>query len=523
MRKTAAQNRYSMRRLVGRMGVLAGLATSLAVGCGGDSTPRINFGGESHFLVHCNVDDTCAGGLACISGVCTLDCSAGEAICSELSPLASCGFQSSEADARAVCDIGCSEDSACAALGDEHRCENGSCRAPGVTPSTNSTRGTDLSEPLGGADVDPSGANTGETAETSSPVQSLCADNPVLGIPPAEGQPWRLKTQEDVEALEGCEEIPVSLSIEPSAGDLDLRPLHALKVVGGVLWIDSVASLEGLEQVLSAESLWLQAVGATSLRPLSRLRFTAPRPGEHHGELHIENCDLLEELDGLDSLTDLQRLLVRGNRNLRSLGPLPLPPSMQRLDIRLNPALLDLGAVTALESVAVLDVQGNEVLEQVALNALRNTIASEQFGVESRILIALNPGLESIGLGALESAESVIIQRNKTLRSLDLRSLAQVSNLVIGLNLELRSEAITLDPNLPADLLRVGGNGPGTGTGSPVLQDDDPVYGGESYLEPCPFTDDGHCDACFGQVDGVLDYFCLEELCVTDPVDCSRL
>ncbi|HVJ15666.1 MAG TPA: hypothetical protein VM686_09495 [Polyangiaceae bacterium] len=120
-------NRASRKRDLGRARWRRMLAGLFLVSCGGTvGVPQT--GGESHFLVHCD-SSSCGDGLSCIAGVCTRGCVVGEAECTDLAEAATCTDASIEPGAVAVCDVACSADADCSALGEEHRCDAGFCRA----------------------------------------------------------------------------------------------------------------------------------------------------------------------------------------------------------------------------------------------------------------------------------------------------------------------------------------------------------------------------------------------------------
>lgn len=83
--------------------------------------------GESHFLMLCR--DTCPGEFDCISGICTVGCDIdGATICRDIFPDAVCTGESVEPGQLAVCDVPCSDDSACSALGAGFACDGAFCR-----------------------------------------------------------------------------------------------------------------------------------------------------------------------------------------------------------------------------------------------------------------------------------------------------------------------------------------------------------------------------------------------------------
>jgi hypothetical protein len=106
----------------------------LAAGCGASHVgqPAVR-DSETHFLSLCA--SSCEEGLTCVCGVCTRACEEASD-CSELSDEASC-VAPTASDKRAcgrvlpatVCEAECSAQSDCAAVGPDHRCDEGVCRA----------------------------------------------------------------------------------------------------------------------------------------------------------------------------------------------------------------------------------------------------------------------------------------------------------------------------------------------------------------------------------------------------------
>jgi hypothetical protein len=109
------------------------LAGVLAVGCGG-AVGNGQSTGESHFLDYCS--SSCGDGLECISGICTRGCLVGDSQCGALNSDATCTNESVEPGNVAVCDVACQSTSDCAALGTEHECQAGYCRAGSPTGAT---------------------------------------------------------------------------------------------------------------------------------------------------------------------------------------------------------------------------------------------------------------------------------------------------------------------------------------------------------------------------------------------------
>lgn len=100
---------------------LAALAIWVAA-CGG-ATGSADAGGESHFLRDCAQG---CGALDCVSEICTRSCDGEQSNCTDLSAQASCTDLS--VDSGAICDVGCSGDEDCVALGAGFACQAGFCR-----------------------------------------------------------------------------------------------------------------------------------------------------------------------------------------------------------------------------------------------------------------------------------------------------------------------------------------------------------------------------------------------------------
>jgi hypothetical protein len=115
-----------MKRLVRCMYAAVFLAS-----CNAKVGDGLLLGGETHFLVTCGED--CGPGLACIGGVCTRGCEPGYSSCSELASQAECASSADDAAGRGgfagSCDVLCSGDVDCAALGEGYFCTSGACRA----------------------------------------------------------------------------------------------------------------------------------------------------------------------------------------------------------------------------------------------------------------------------------------------------------------------------------------------------------------------------------------------------------
>jgi hypothetical protein len=261
----------------------------------------------------------------------------------------------------------------------------------------------------------PSGeASPDVTAADSAPVPSgsSAVENPPLSAQP-ELEPrcfsyGSIDDQAALDALEGCDVIEADLSIAfPTA---DLRPLHALRRVGGNLLLTGrpasggepgMESLEGLEQLEEVGgTLMLETLAAPTLAPLANLRRVGRvvDAGFIQGELYVRNMPNLRNLEGLQNLEFERTVLgVGGNVNLESLEPLVFPRDMGpgRLLVQQNPKLSNLGDFGSVESLEYLELQGTALTNLDALSSLRRVLVLQVWS---------NPELiDASGLARLES------------------------------------------------------------------------------------------------------------------------
>jgi hypothetical protein len=99
--------------------------------------------GETHFLSECSTE-TCADGLECLCGVCSVVCEE-DADCVSQSDDATCvngsGAGATCSDALRLCDVTCTSDANCESLGDDYVCDDGACRFAGSGAVTSSSGG----------------------------------------------------------------------------------------------------------------------------------------------------------------------------------------------------------------------------------------------------------------------------------------------------------------------------------------------------------------------------------------------
>ena len=100
-----------------------------------DDAARPETGSETHVLTRC--DESCGEGFDCVCGVCTKACTETSS-CERYAPAAECALVPDRETlcpysvVAMMCDVTCSSDADCGALGGNHRCEDGECRAPAI-------------------------------------------------------------------------------------------------------------------------------------------------------------------------------------------------------------------------------------------------------------------------------------------------------------------------------------------------------------------------------------------------------
>jgi len=122
------------RRMVLRFAIALGVTLCAFINC--VSEPKeSSTGGETHFLMACNPNDSCGSTLACVCGICTRPCS-DSSVCQSLSKSATCVADAdrptadscSDAPSTSVCDVPCTTDESCRTLSTSLRCSRGFCR-----------------------------------------------------------------------------------------------------------------------------------------------------------------------------------------------------------------------------------------------------------------------------------------------------------------------------------------------------------------------------------------------------------
>jgi len=222
---------------------------------------------------------------------------------------------------------------------------------------------------------------------------------------------------EDLPALAGCQEIRGELYLGFD-GPVDLAPLSQLTRVCGLFSLSSTApllgddglvveqSLVGLESLEVVDGLYLSHPGVRSLAPLGRLR-RIQRPDVENDVLGLfATNSALQDLSGLEQVTEIQNLRVDGHDQLRSLRGLTLPAEMQDIDVS-GTQLADLSALRGLTRVS-----GNLRIDAGAierLDALSNLRSAQGVSVAGAAL------RDATGLAGLETADYLSIQYDSPL------------------------------------------------------------------------------------------------------------
>jgi hypothetical protein len=274
-------------------------------------------------------------------------------------------------------------------------------------------------------------------------------------------------SQAQIDALEGCEEINGELSIVAFAG-MDLRPLHALRVVHSDLIVGAllpypqhnlelpIESLAGLESLESVSSLGLYHVSAPDLSSLASLRVVsreASNVTQSDAYVEIANCDNLRDLSGLENLVTWGRLTISEADSLESLNGLVAAQQIGTVQLYDLPKLRDVSALAPALTIQQLIVNqtGLETLPRMNVRRL------------AYLMIADNPNLRSLeGSNQLNAVDSLLLMDNPLLERLpDWAGLYAPRTIQIVSNDALRSI-----PSFPATALRFGdllnGGGPDT-------------------------------------------------------------
>jgi hypothetical protein len=279
--------------------------------------------------------------------------------------------------------------------------------------------------------------NVGENEDAlTAPASSRCQQSSTLSGDAI------IKDQEQLNELEGCSIIAGDLAIVPFAA-ADLRPLHALKEVTGLLHVYDgppddpetasarnvnriqalyengwLSSLEGLESLERVGGLGLVGLTAENLQPLTNLRSLTDG-----GSILLRHCPNLRDLSGLENLTGIVDLYV-SCEHLESLAPLRLPRQLNSIHLT-GARLAELGPQS------VDSVMGDVSISGTALGNLDELTSLRYVG--GSLVIEHSPALQNLnGLNGLEVAGTLIVRANAQLQRLpEYSSLVRLQGIMI--------------------------------------------------------------------------------------------
>jgi hypothetical protein len=291
----------------------------------------------------------------------------------------------------------------------------------------------------------------------------------------------RVTSQQDVEDLEGCEEIRGDLTIQLFA-EANLTPLHALRVVEGAFvlgasliselsdeqrgdselfdetllveqalrgtWLASLGGLESLERVAA---LALMDTAVSDLSPLAQLReiggpSVSPSNVAQSNDLAIQGNPLLRDFTGLEQAHGVTELQIGFNGAIESLDGLTLGPELTAFLVFEEPALTDIDAVSPVTTLGALTLDTVGVTNLDALSGLQL--------VEGAISIGNNPDLVDVsGLGNLRVATSIELFNNATLKTVPSFQSYRIppETIFIGENPELKELTFDFFNSSPSD------------------------------------------------------------------------
>jgi hypothetical protein len=255
----------------------------------------------------------------------------------------------------------------------------------------------------------------------------------------------RVTNQQELDELEGCEQILGDLVIQLFAG-ANLAPLHALRIVdAGFLlgesrldvpsdeqnvtdelveeivqteavlrgtWLTSLAGLESLERV---GALGLLHTAVADLSPLAGLReigggSAASQTILLSNALVIQGNPGLFDLTGLEQVRGVTELQVAFNGALESLDGLTPDSEVTQLGLFGEPALTDLDALSAVTEFGSLTLDSIGITD---LDAFSSVVAVDDVSIQ------FNPNLvDATGLGNIRVARSIRLAGNAALKTL---------------------------------------------------------------------------------------------------------
>ena len=256
--------------------------------------------------------------------------------------------------------------------------------------------------------------------DASSPAEPKhCSSGDATGVLAA-------RTQEQIDALRGCEIVDGSLEIWNSQSDapLSLEALASMRIVTGDFSLQNVASLAGLERLEQVGNLALEFVDVVDLLPLSNLERVIwdPPGGGDGGVISIGDVPNLQSLAGLQKLTTWTRIGIGDAPALATLEGLAGPPKLLELLVSRLPALRDLRGLEFVREAETTSIESTGVTSLDGLSLSR---------AES-LIVQGNPALTDLNaLNRLYKADYLQISDNASLLGAELSSLSQVQTIKI--------------------------------------------------------------------------------------------
>jgi hypothetical protein len=268
--------------------------------------------------------------------------------------------------------------------------------------------------------------SVGSNEEASSPV----APKHCSGSDPSGD--LQANTQEQIDALRGCEIIDGSLTIWGSGSDdpLSLASLASLRVVTGSFELQEIPSLAGLEALEQVGNLALGPIPVYDLLPLSNLErvIWEPPGGGDGGVISIGPCPNLQSLAGLEKLTSWTWFGISDAPELATLAGLAGPPKLLELYLAGLPALRDLHGLEFVREADAVNIVNTGVS---SLRGLSLSRAESLLVQGNRALTDLN------ALSHLYAADHLQISDNDSLLGAELSALSQVQSIKITGNPQL--------------------------------------------------------------------------------------
>ncbi|MFZ6182501.1 hypothetical protein [Nannocystis pusilla] len=330
-----------------------------------------------------------------------------------------------------------------------------------------------------------------------------------------------------------------SLSISHNPALTAVHGFPVLEDLSGGLYVAENPALVELqlgEGVTAVETVFITLnPSLLELQGLSKLTEIA-------GDLRVtHNAGLLAlELPALREVGG--DLLVTENPSLRS-AELPALRAAQTLSFVGNASLESLDGFSALKAVRAALIEDNDALEEIRWtvpgtawlmitnNARLERIdgAASALAAEGRLHVTLNPALQAMtGFDAVESLADLTLAENEALPELSAFSaLARIGDLAVVRNAAFTgsdawfpalaevSENFSLYGNASLPPSMVDSLLARITVGAEIRVGDN--LGEDTELDPCPWPEDGICDAAMGWLGRGT------ELCVIDPEDCGTV